>query len=270
MAVNSAINTGATNIEVLGTVTTGTWNAGVVAGQYGGSGVANTGKTITLGGNLETSGAHNLVQTLTADTNVTYPTTGTLATTTQIPSLPISPANGGTGVDNGTNSFVLAVNSSIDANGSVNIATRPKFLAYSTTTATNFTGDGSGPTFIFDATVFNVGGGYNTSTGIFTAPATGLYQFYVTVAMSGCNLISGFNITQLFFQAGTSTYYFPYYGAYLPGDLGGTLQLSCSLVLQLAINQPLLFSPTISGGTKTVSIIGGAANLTSFTGYLVS
>ena len=27
------------------------------AGQYGGTGVANTGKTITLGGNLTTSGA---------------------------------------------------------------------------------------------------------------------------------------------------------------------------------------------------------------------
>ena len=45
------------NVSPLGTVASGTWQGGVVAGQYGGTGVANTGKTITLGGNLTTSGA---------------------------------------------------------------------------------------------------------------------------------------------------------------------------------------------------------------------
>jgi hypothetical protein len=71
---------GQSTITTLGTVTTGTWNAGVVAGQYGGTGVANTGKTITLGGNLTTSGAYALTLTQTGSTNVTLPTTGTLAT----------------------------------------------------------------------------------------------------------------------------------------------------------------------------------------------
>ena len=37
-------------------------------------------KTVTLGGNFETSGAHNAVLTLTGATNVTLPTSGTLAT----------------------------------------------------------------------------------------------------------------------------------------------------------------------------------------------
>lgn len=37
-------------------------------------------KTVTLGGNFETSGAYNSVLTLTGATNVTLPTTGTLAT----------------------------------------------------------------------------------------------------------------------------------------------------------------------------------------------
>lgn len=71
---------GQTSIVTLGTITTGTWNAGVVAGQYGGTGVANTGKTITLGGNLTTSGAHATTLTTTGTTTVTLPTTGTLAT----------------------------------------------------------------------------------------------------------------------------------------------------------------------------------------------
>ncbi|HKX29352.1 MAG TPA: hypothetical protein VJ302_16770 [Blastocatellia bacterium] len=53
---------------------------GVLAGANGGTGVANSGKTITLGGNLTTSGAFNATFTLIAATNVTLPTTGTLAT----------------------------------------------------------------------------------------------------------------------------------------------------------------------------------------------
>ena len=71
---------GLDDITATGTITTGTWNADVIVGQYGGTGVANTGKTITLGGNLTTSGAYATTLTVTALTNVTLPTTGTLAT----------------------------------------------------------------------------------------------------------------------------------------------------------------------------------------------
>ena len=70
-----------TGITGVGTVTAGTWNASVIAGQYGGTGVANTGKTITLGGNLTTSGAFTTTLTVGANTSVTLPTSGTLATT---------------------------------------------------------------------------------------------------------------------------------------------------------------------------------------------
>ena len=53
---------------------------GIVAGANGGTGVANTGKTITLGGNLITSGAYSTTLTSTNTTSVTLPTSGTLAT----------------------------------------------------------------------------------------------------------------------------------------------------------------------------------------------
>ena len=69
------------SLTSVGTIATGTWQGTVVAGQYGGTGVANTGKTITLGGNLTTSGAFATTLTITGATNVTLPTTGTLATT---------------------------------------------------------------------------------------------------------------------------------------------------------------------------------------------
>jgi hypothetical protein len=75
-----SVNASQTQVTAVGTLTTGTWNASVIAGQYGGTGVANTGKTITLGGNLTTSGAHATTLTTTGTTGVTLPTTGTLAT----------------------------------------------------------------------------------------------------------------------------------------------------------------------------------------------
>ena len=60
--------------------TTATAYSGILPGANGGTGVDNTGKTITLGGNLTTSGAFATTLTSTATTSVTLPTTGTLST----------------------------------------------------------------------------------------------------------------------------------------------------------------------------------------------
>ena len=69
-----------TNISFT-TVTAGTWNGSLIAGQYGGTGVNNNGKTITLGGDLTTSGAFSATFVLTGTTSVTVPTSGTLINT---------------------------------------------------------------------------------------------------------------------------------------------------------------------------------------------
>ena len=65
----------------------GTWIGTVVAGQYGGTGVANTGKTITLGGNFTTSGAHTTTFTTTNNTALTLPTSGKLMSETSVDSV---------------------------------------------------------------------------------------------------------------------------------------------------------------------------------------
>jgi hypothetical protein len=60
---------------------------GILLGANGGTGVANTGKTLTLGGNLALIGAFDFSGTLTAATTVTFPVSGTLlSSTTQIQS----------------------------------------------------------------------------------------------------------------------------------------------------------------------------------------
>jgi len=69
-----------TNLSSVGTITTGVWNGTVISGQYGGTGVANTGKTITLGGNLITSGNFSITFTAGANSSLTLPASGILAT----------------------------------------------------------------------------------------------------------------------------------------------------------------------------------------------
>jgi len=117
---------GQTSITTLGTITSGTWNGSLVSGTYGGTGVNNGSNTITLGGNLTTSGAFNTTLTATANTNVTLPTSGTLVNSavTTLSSLSsvgtistgswgasiISPTYGGTGINNGSNTITVGGN----------------------------------------------------------------------------------------------------------------------------------------------------------------
>lgn len=68
------------NLVTIGTIGTGVWNGTIIGPTYGGTGINNGSKTITLGGNLVTSGAFALTITATGATNVTFPTAGTLAT----------------------------------------------------------------------------------------------------------------------------------------------------------------------------------------------
>jgi hypothetical protein len=66
---------GQTSITTLGTIGTGTWNGSVIGSVYGGTGVANgSNNSITFTGN------YSLGLTLSANTSVTLPTSGTLAT----------------------------------------------------------------------------------------------------------------------------------------------------------------------------------------------
>jgi hypothetical protein len=69
------------SLTSVGTIATGVWNGTAIAGQYGGTGVANTGKTITVSGNTTIgSSTHTVAFTTSGNTSVALPTTGTLAT----------------------------------------------------------------------------------------------------------------------------------------------------------------------------------------------
>ena len=107
---------------------------GVIAGANGGTGVANTGKTITLGRNLTTTGttgsnASDITLKTTGPTVLILPTSGTLATLSDISGSSINgssitgvinPINGGTGVAN-DNNFTITLGGAITTGANVTI-----------------------------------------------------------------------------------------------------------------------------------------------------
>ena len=142
----SAGSTGLTpSAPTTGAVTLG----GILNGASGGTGVDNTGKTITLGGSLTLSGAFALTLTQTGITSVTMPTTGTLATLAGAETLTNKTINGpdNTLTNIGNSSLV---NSSVTYNG-VTVALGASGTITATTTAALTVGTGlqldSGTTF---------------------------------------------------------------------------------------------------------------------------
>lgn len=137
---------GQTSITTLGTIATGTWQGTIVGPTYGGTGINNGAKTITLGGNFTHTGAHTLGLTTTAATAVTLPTTGTLSTLAGTESF-----SNKTFTDTAT--FSAATASTTTATGAV-VVTGGVGIGGNITLGTNLTGSG---TSVIDG--FSIDGG---------------------------------------------------------------------------------------------------------------
>lgn len=70
--VNTAVTT-LSSLVSIGTISTGTWQGTVVGATYGGTGVNNGANTLTLAGNLTTTGAFNPTLAFAASNTYTFP-----------------------------------------------------------------------------------------------------------------------------------------------------------------------------------------------------
>jgi hypothetical protein len=92
--------------------------------------------TLTLAGNLVTSGAYNLTATLTANTSITMPITGTLATLAGSEALTNKTYNGNTWTA-GTGTLTIAAAKTLTANNSLTLAgTDSTTMTFPATTGT--------------------------------------------------------------------------------------------------------------------------------------
>lgn len=93
---------------------------------------------------------------------------------------------------NGTGGTALFDNSTakIDSTGRMTNSAQPAFLAILNANVSNVTGNNTVYSVIMNTTIFDRGSNFNTGTGIFTAPVTGLYQVNAQALFSNVGVLA--------------------------------------------------------------------------------
>lgn len=142
-----------------------------------------------------------------------------------------------------------------------------KFSAYvSSSLVTGVTGDGTTYQILYDAKLFDIGSCFNTSTGIFTCPATGYYRFETTVTASHFTSAHDYMIVVL--QV-AGKYYVN--AKLLTDNSNFDSATSMSLTAYMQTSDIATVSIEVRGGTKVVNVLGHAGDgyYTTFTGSSV-
>jgi len=142
------------------------------------------------------------------------------------------------------------------------------FSAYKSSTSSNVTGDNTKFTIIEDTVSWNIGSGYDNSTGIFTAPETAIYLFTGSLDMLG--LTSA--ITGTFFSVVTSNaeIFGDTYNTSVAGVQYPELNMVLSVIAQMESGDTAYLVMVSGNGPKVVDVFGSASKSTFFSGTLIS
>ena len=145
---------------------------------------------------------------------------------------------------------------------------QPGFLAFRSTNATNQTGAGAAATIVFDSTTYNFGAVFNTATGVFTAPITGIYQFNTTVRMG--NISGAMTIGVLTLSTTTRTYRYENSPANSQNISGNICYQISTTAVMFAGDVASVVITLSNGAGNTATVTGSTTLVTWFSGELLS
>ena len=146
---------------------------------------------------------------------------------------------------------------------------QPAFLAYPSANITNVTGDGTAYTVIWNTTSFDLDSNFNTTTGTFTAPIAGKYQFNLVINVSGMSAGTTSFVAAIVASGGI-TYRLP--TNVFTAGINSQDTCTGSVLINLAASETVTTTVTVGGGTKTANVVGNPASTYSshWSGYLVA
>lgn len=168
----------------------------------------------------------------------------------------------------GTNDTIVS-----DTTGHITFPRTSGFLAWRNGSVANVTGDGTSYTVPFNTEVFDINNDYNPGPGVgagtFTAPITGHYQFHSTVLSA--NIVVGYTYgnIQIYINGG-ATRYLSFTGSpFNCRDTNTNLYaVPISLLVSMTAGDTATIQLAIGGGPKNVTLDGGNAQATFFSGML--
>jgi hypothetical protein len=145
---------------------------------------------------------------------------------------------------------------------------QPSFCAYVNANTGAVTGDGTAYTVIFNSKVYDKDSNYSTSTGLFTAPYTGVYIFSSSVYCTG--LTSAMTPIILAITTNSATPTTATAATQVPRTAVTTdNQLTITGQFLMAAGDTCSMVLTISGGTKAAVVSGGSSLKSSFSGWFL-
>ena len=73
----------------------------------------------------------------------------------------------------------------VDTSGRITLPSQPKFKVRRNSSSVTLTGNNAKQNLVFNVKDFDIGNGYNTTTGKYTVPATGVYFFFLNPRFDG-------------------------------------------------------------------------------------